>query len=125
MRDHGVELGELESRGEALQGAGRTLVYSAVDGRAAGLIAVADALRPTAKQTIAELHALGVEVAMLTGDNQATADRIGRELGLDTVFAEVLPGDKAAKVKALQDQGKLVAMVGDGIKTPPRSRRPT
>ncbi|NOT10037.1 MAG: copper-translocating P-type ATPase [Gemmatimonadales bacterium] len=119
MRDNGVELGELEARGEALQGAGRTLVYSAVDGHAAGLIAVADALRPTAKETIAELHKLGVEVAMLTGDNQATAERIGKELGLDTVFAEVLPGDKAAKVKALQDQGKLVAMVGDGINDAP------
>jgi Cu2+-exporting ATPase len=119
MRDNGVALGELEARGEALQGAGRTLVYSAVDGRAAGLIAVADALRPTAKETIAELHKLGVEVAMLTGDNQATADRIGKELGLDTVFAEVLPGDKAAKVKELQSQGKLVAMVGDGINDAP------
>ncbi len=119
MRDQGVDLGTLEARGEELQGAGRTLVYSAVDGRAAGLIAVADTLRPSAKQTIAELHRLGVEVAMLTGDNRATADRIGRELGLDTVFAEVLPGDKAAKVKALQDQGKLVAMVGDGINDAP------
>jgi Cu2+-exporting ATPase len=119
MRDTGVALGELEARGEVLQGAGRTLVYSAVDGRAAGLIAVADALRPAARDTIAELHKLGVEVAMLTGDNQATADRIGNELGLDTVFAEVLPGDKAAKVKALQDQGKLVAMVGDGINDAP------
>ena len=119
MRDNGVDLGELEARGEALQGAGRTLVYTAVDGRAAGLIAVADALRPTARETIAELHKLGVEVAMLTGDNQATADRIGKALGLDTVFAEVLPGDKAAKVKALQDKGKLVAMVGDGINDAP------
>ena len=119
MRDNGVALGELEARGEVLQGAGRTLVYSAVDGGAAGLIAVADALRPTARDTIAKLHKLGVEVAMLTGDNQATAARIGRELGLDTVFAEVLPGDKAAKVKALQDQGKLVAMVGDGINDAP------
>jgi Cu2+-exporting ATPase len=119
MRDNGVELGELEARAQTLQGAGRTLVYSAVDGRAAGLIAVADALRPTAKDAIAELHKLGVEVAMLTGDNQATADRIAHELGLDTVFAEVLPGDKAAKVKELQSQGKLVAMVGDGINDAP------
>jgi Cu2+-exporting ATPase len=119
MRENGVDLGELEARGEELQGAGRTLIYSAVDGRAAGLIAVADALRPSAKRTIAELHKLGVEVAMLTGDNQATADRIGKELGLDTVFAEVLPGDKAAKVKELQSQGKLVAMVGDGINDAP------
>ncbi|HKP75387.1 MAG TPA: copper-translocating P-type ATPase [Longimicrobiaceae bacterium] len=119
LRDHGVELGALERRGEELQGAGRTLVYSAIDGRAAGLIAVADALRPTARQTIEELHALGVEVAMLTGDNRATAERIAADLGLDTVFAEVLPGDKAAKVRELQARGKVVAMVGDGINDAP------
>jgi Cu2+-exporting ATPase len=119
MRDHGVKLEELERRGDALQGAGRTIVYTAVDGRAAGIIAVADALRPTAQQTIAELHKLGVEVAMLTGDNQATAERIAKELGLDAVFAEVLPGDKAAKVKELQSRGKIVAMVGDGINDAP------
>lgn len=119
MRDHGVKLEELERRGDELQGAGRTIVYTAVDGRAAGIIAVADALRPTARQTIAELHTLGVEVAMLTGDNQATAERIAKELGLDTVFAEVLPGDKAAKVKELQSRGRIVAMVGDGINDAP------
>jgi Cu2+-exporting ATPase len=119
MREHGVQLGDLEARGEALQGAGRTLVYNAVDGRPFGLVAVADALRPTAGETIAELHRMGVEVAMLTGDNRSTAERIGRELGLDTVFAEVLPGDKAAKVGELQRQGKLVAMVGDGINDAP------
>ena len=119
MRDHQVDLGDLASRGEALQGAGRTVVYTAIDGRAAGIIAVADALRPTARATIEELHRLGVEVAMLTGDNKATADRIAKELALDTVFAEVLPGDKAAKVKELQDRGKLVAMVGDGINDAP------
>ena len=119
MRDHGIELGTLAARGEELQGAGRTIVYSAIDGKAAGVIAVADALRPTAKQTIDELHRLGIEVAMLTGDNRATAERIAKELGLDAVFAEVLPGDKAAKVKELQDQGKLVAMVGDGINDAP------
>ena len=119
MRDHGIDLGPLEARGEALQGAGRTIVYSAIDGKAAGIIAVADALRPTARQTIDELHRLGIEVAMLTGDNTATAERIAKQLGLDTVFAEVLPGDKAAKVKELQDRGKLVAMVGDGINDAP------
>ncbi|NUQ10744.1 MAG: heavy metal translocating P-type ATPase [Gemmatimonadaceae bacterium] len=119
MRDHGVSLGPLEARGEELQGAGRTVVYSAIDGKAAGIIAVADALRPTARRTIDELHALGIEVAMLTGDNQATAQRIAKELGLDTVFAEVLPGEKAAKVKELQEGGKVVAMVGDGINDAP------
>ena len=119
LRDHGIDLGALEQRGEELQGAGRTLVYTAIDGRAAGLIAVADALRPSARQTIDELHALGVEVAMLTGDNRATAERIAADLGLDTVFAEVLPGDKAAKVRELQARGKVVAMVGDGINDAP------
>ena len=119
MRDRGVALGSLEARGEALQGAGRTIVYSAIDGKVAGIIAVADALRPTARQTMDELHRLGIAVAMLTGDNRATAERIAKELGLDTVFAEVLPGDKAAKVKELQDSGKLVAMVGDGINDAP------
>jgi Cu2+-exporting ATPase len=119
MRDNGIDLGALEQRGAELQGAGRTVMYTAIDGRAAGVISVADALRPTAKETIDELHRLGIEVAMLTGDNQATADRIAGELGLDTVFAEVLPGDKAAKVKELQSRGKLVAMVGDGINDAP------
>ena len=119
MRDAGIDLGSIEHRGAELQGAGRTIVYSAIDGRVAGVIAVADALRPSAKQTIEELHRMGVEVAMLTGDNRATAERIASELGLDTVFAEVLPGDKAAKVKELQASGKLVAMVGDGINDAP------
>ena len=119
MRDHGVDLAELAARGEALQGAGRTIVYTAIDGRVGGLIAVADALRPTAKRTMDELHRLGITVAMLTGDNRATAERIAQELGLDTVFAEVLPGDKAAKVKELHDRGMLVAMVGDGINDAP------
>ncbi len=119
MRDNGIALGPLGERAAALEGAGRTVVYSAIDGQAAGVIAVADALRPTARQTIDELHRLGVQVAMLTGDNRATAERIGKELGIDTVFAEVLPGDKAAKVRELQQQGKLVAMVGDGINDAP------
>lgn len=119
MRDHGIDLGTLLARGEALQGAGRTLVYVAIDRRAAGFIAVADAIRPTAWQTIDELHRLGIEVVMLTGDNRATAERIAADLGVDSVFAEVLPGDKAAKVAELQAQGKRVAMVGDGINDAP------
>jgi Cu2+-exporting ATPase len=119
MRDYGIELGALERRGTELQGAGRTIVYTAVDGLAVGIIAVADALRPTARQTIDELHRLGIQVAMLTGDNRATAERIANELGLDTVFAEVLPGEKADKVRELQAQGKFVAMVGDGINDAP------
>jgi len=119
MRDRGIALDGLGERAATLEGAGRTVVYAAVDGAAAGVIAIADAVRPSAKEAIARLHGLGIQVAMLTGDNRATAERIAGELGLDTVFAEVLPGDKAAKVKELQGSGKLVAMVGDGINDAP------
>lgn len=95
------------------------MIRVAVDGEAAGLVATADAVRPTAKETIERLHNLGIQVAMLTGDNGATAERIAGELGLDTVFAEVLPGEKADKVKELQETGTLVAMIGDGINDAP------
>ena len=91
----------------------------AVDGRPAGLIALADAPRPTAAAAVAALHELGVEVVMLTGDNEATARRIAGQLGIDTVIAEVLPGDKAAQIAKLQDQGRRVAMVGDGVNDAP------
>jgi Cu2+-exporting ATPase len=119
MRDRGIDFGQLDTRAGELEGAGRTVVRVAIDGEAAGLLAIADAVRPTAKEAIERLHSIGVEVAMLTGDNRATADRIANELGLDTVFAEVLPGQKADKVKELQATGKLVAMVGDGINDAP------
>ncbi len=119
MRDRGIPFDGFEARAAELEGAGRTVVRVAVDGEAGGLIAIADAVRPTAKETIERLHDLGMQVALLTGDNRATAERIARELGLDTVFAEVLPGDKAAKVRELQAAGKLVAMVGDGINDAP------
>jgi Cu2+-exporting ATPase len=119
MRDRAIDFDGLRSRADELEGAGRTVVRVAIDGKAGGLIAIADAVRPSAKETIDRLHNLGIQVAMLTGDNQATADRIAAELGLDTVFAEVLPGQKADKVKELQSTGKLVAMVGDGINDAP------
>jgi Cu2+-exporting ATPase len=119
MEDNGVGLEGLGGRATALQGAGRTVFYAAVDGKPAGIIAIADAIRESSRRTVEELHARGVEVAMLTGDNQATAARIAAELGMDTVFADVLPGQKADKVKELQSQGKLVAMVGDGVNDAP------
>ncbi len=119
MRDRDISFDGLTARADELEGAGRTVVRVAVDGEAAGLLAIADAVRPSAKETIERLHNLGIQVAMLSGDNRATADRIAAELGLDTVFAEVLPGQKADKVKELQATGKLVAMVGDGINDAP------
>ena len=119
MRDRSIEFDGLTARADELEGAGRTVVRIAVDGKAGGLIAIADAVRPSAKETIDRLHNLGIQVAMLTGDNRATAERIAAELGLDTVFAEVLPGQKVDKVKELQATGKLVAMVGDGINDAP------
>jgi Cu2+-exporting ATPase len=119
MRDRGISFDGLTARADELEGAGRTVVRVAIDGEVGGLIAIADAVRPSAKETIQRLHNLGIQVAMLTGDNRATAERIAGELGLDTVFAEVLPGQKADKVKELQATGKLVAMVGDGINDAP------
>lgn len=119
MRDRGIELDGLGEHAASLEGGGRTVVYAAVDGAAAGIIAIADAIRPTSSIAVEELGGLGVQVAMLTGDNRATAERIAGELGVGTIFAEVLPQDKADKVKELQAEGKLVAMVGDGINDAP------
>ena len=102
-----------------LEGGGRTVVHVARAGQLIGLIAISDAVRPTSKATIAKLQERGVKVAMMTGDNQATAERIGQELGIDIVLAEVLPGQKAAKIKELQDHGNKVGMVGDGINDAP------
>ena len=104
---------------EQMAAEGRTIVVVAIDGRAAALIAISDAPRPSAKAAVAALRQLGVEVVMLTGDNRATAERIGRELGIREVIAEVLPADKAGKVAELQRAGRKVAMVGDGVNDAP------
>jgi Cu2+-exporting ATPase len=114
-----ISLDGLEAQAAELASGGRTVIHVAIDNRAAGLIAVADASRETARDAVQQLRALGVEIVMLTGDNRATAERIARDLGIDTIFAEVLPGQKADKVKELQAQGKRVAMVGDGINDAP------
>ena len=119
MEREGIELGSLGARRQELAEGGRTAVLVAVGGRAAGLIGIADAVRPTAAKAVAELRRLGTEVVMLTGDNEATAKRIGSLLGVTTVIADVLPGDKAAKIAELQAQGKKVAMVGDGVNDAP------
>jgi P-type Cu2+ transporter len=119
MRNRQIGITEVDSRAAKLQGAGRTVIMAAVDGRFEGAFAVADAVRPTSRKAVKRLKSMGIQVAMLTGDNRATAERIAAELEIKTVFADVLPGDKAAKVRELQAQGKRVAMVGDGINDGP------
>jgi Cu2+-exporting ATPase len=119
MEAEHVEMNDLTAKADEMQGAGRTVVHVAQDGKLLGLIAIADAVRPTSKAAIEALQQRGVKVAMLTGDNRATAERIGKELGIDIVFADVLPGQKADKVKELQAQGQKVGMVGDGINDAP------
>jgi Cu2+-exporting ATPase len=119
MEAEQIGLAELATEAARLQGGGRTVVHVARGSRLIGLIAIADAVRPTSRATIAKLQERGVKVAMITGDNQATAERIGKELGIDIVLADVLPGQKASKIKELQAQGHKVAMVGDGINDAP------
>ena len=119
MQDEGISLDGLREEAVRLSDEGKTPMYMAVDGEAAGIIAVADTLKENSTEAVAELRGLGLEVYMLTGDNLRTAQAIGRELGIDQVLAEVLPQDKAAKVRELQEQGKVVAMVGDGINDAP------
>lgn len=119
MDEEKVDMAGLVDEAARLQGAGQTVVHVAQGGKLMGLIAIADAPRPTAAAMVKKMRERGVEVAMLTGDNQATAERIARELGISTVLADVLPGQKADKVKELQVQGKKVGMVGDGVNDAP------
>ncbi len=114
-----LALGSLEAAAARLQGDGRTVVHVAQNGRVIGLIAIADAIRPTSKAAVAKLRERGIEVVMLTGDNTATAKRIAADLGIDSVLADVLPAQKADKVKELQATGKKVGMVGDGVNDAP------
>jgi Cu2+-exporting ATPase len=119
LEREGVELGSLEAERERLSSTGHTVVDVAVDGRAAGLVAIADAPRETSRVAVQELHAAGVQVMMLTGDNRATAGRIARDLAIDEVIAEVLPEDKSSKIAELQARGRRVTMVGDGVNDAP------
>ena len=109
----------LGGRATELAEAGKTTMFVAVDGRPAGLVAAADQLRPSADAAIRDLRELGLEVAMISGDNARTAEAVAEQLGIDRVFAEVLPEEKADYVKRLQDEGKRVAMVGDGVNDAP------
>jgi len=119
MEREGVALNGLEAKAAALQREAKTAMWLAVDGEASALIAVADTIKEGSQEAIEAMHKLGLSVVMITGDNEATAQAIAREVGVDRVFAEVLPGDKAAHVAQLQDEGLTVAMVGDGINDAP------
>ncbi len=119
MNEESVDMAGLAGEAAQLQGSGQTVVHVAHGGKLVGLIAIADAPRPTAAAMVTDMRKRGVEVAMLTGDNQATAERIAKELGIHTVIADVLPGQKADKIKDLQAQGKKVGMVGDGVNDAP------
>ncbi|MGD9893991.1 MAG: heavy metal translocating P-type ATPase, partial [Dehalococcoidia bacterium] len=119
LADAGIDARALEEREAALAMAGKTPMYVAIDGQPAGLIAVADTIKPSAKKLIPLLKDAGIEVAMITGDNRRTAESVAQALGIDRVFAEVLPQEKAGYIRQLQDEGKKVAMVGDGVNDAP------
>ncbi|MGK2848675.1 MAG: copper-translocating P-type ATPase [Minisyncoccota bacterium] len=119
LRDRNISVEHLRGAIDTLLTNGKTLSIVAVDNYAIGLIGISDQVRTTSKKTITELKRLGIETAMITGDNTTIAEAVGAELGIDRVFAEVLPADKASYVKKLQDEGKFVAMVGDGVNDAP------
>jgi Cu2+-exporting ATPase len=119
LEREGISVGGLDARMQALASDGKTAMYVAVDQEAAGVVAVADTIRDSARQAVRALHAFGLQTVMLTGDNRRTAEAVARQLGMDQVIAEVLPEDKAKKVAALQAAGRKVAMVGDGVNDAP------
>ncbi len=119
MHDQGVDIQTLEDLAATLAQQGKTPMFVAIDGQAAGLVAVADRIKPSAREAVQRFKELSIEVAMITGDNKRTAEAVARELGIERVFAEVLPADKARFVKELQAEGKKVAMVGDGVNDAP------
>ena len=119
MDERGISLSALEEASDRLAGEGKTRMYVAVDGRLAGIVAVADVVKASSKAAIESLHKMGVEVAMITGDNKRTASAIAKQVGIDRILAEVLPQDKSNEVKKLQGEGRKVAMVGDGINDAP------
>ena len=119
MKNKSVDITELESKAEELSLQGRTSMYLASDEKLQGIIAVSDPVKKDSIEAIKRLHALGMKVVMLTGDNQQTAEAVAKQVGVDEVIAEVLPQDKAATVVSLQQQGEQVAMVGDGINDAP------
>lgn len=123
MGEQGIDLSTLEAQGAAFAAAGKTPLYFAREGRAIGLLAIADVVKETSAQAVKALRDLRIDVTLLTGDNQVTAEAIRRELDIPRVVAEVLPQDKEREIRTLQEQGKVVAMVGDGINDAPALAR--
>ncbi|MEV1286156.1 heavy metal translocating P-type ATPase [Micromonospora sp. NPDC049679] len=119
MRRHGVDITGMTAAADAVAAEGATPMYVALDGRLAGVIGVADTVKPESRDAVDQLKALGLEVWMLTGDNQVTAEVVARQVGIDRVIAEVRPEEKAARIAELQASGAVVAMVGDGINDAP------
>lgn len=119
MRERGVELNGFDERAARLAAEGKTPMYAAVDGRLAGMLAVADEIKEESREAVERLQRMGLEVVMITGDNRRTAEAVAREVGITRVLAEVLPEGKAAEVKRLQSEKKVVGMVGDGINDAP------
>jgi Cu+-exporting ATPase len=119
LEESGVDLGELAARADTLRGEGQTVVFVAIDGRAAGLLGVADPIKESTPHAIRELHDAGLRIVMLTGDAQATAAAVAKKLGLDDVRAGVLPEGKKDAIRALQAEGRTVAMAGDGVNDAP------
>jgi heavy metal translocating P-type ATPase len=123
MADREVDLGDLERQADELRSEGATAMFVAVDGKAAGVVAVADPIKETTAAAVKGLHADGIRIVMLTGDNRRTAEAVARRLGIDEVEAEVLPEDKHEVVKRLQAEGRVVAMAGDGVNDAPALAR--
>ena len=119
MNDLGVAVATLAPRAQALRNQGKTVMFVAVDGMPAGLVAVADPIKATSAEAVSALHQSGIRIVMLTGDNETTAKAVAGRLGIDEVMADVLPDQKAAVVKRLQSEGRFVAMAGDGINDAP------
>ncbi len=119
MVDNGIDIASVEKKMENLEAQGRTAMIAARDGRLMGLVAVADTLKENSKEAVEKIRGMGIEVVMITGDNRRTADAIAGSIGITRVLAEVLPEDKASEIRKLQEEGRVVAMVGDGINDAP------
>ncbi len=119
MKDKGISLNGMEKEAGRLWARGKTVMFLGLDGKVVGIIALADTIKPKAKEALKKLHNMGIEMVMITGDNRRTAEAIARKLGIDRVLSEVLPEHKAQEVKKLQQGGRVVAMVGDGINDAP------